>query len=260
MGTNKDKSLIFHLLRDGRISQKSLAKILRITPPSLNYRMEKLMEQGIIRGFSLFINPNVLNRYFMYLAFPNTHDVEYPEIFMKFRCLEEFNVYGVEGDLARIKELSEEMSNKLGKPLMSYFPPQSPRSLRPYERRLVRALFEEPRATPGEIARKLGASIRFVSNTIESLINRGEIRVIPEVDLARIDAFLIAVFSTNQQLGNIMSPCRVISVKSDTEGIEVCFVHDLREGKGLILKVREIDSKSKVMVVTDFTIRTSSFN
>jgi DNA-binding Lrp family transcriptional regulator len=76
-----DRRLIYYLLKDGRISQNRLAKLLNISSPSLNVRFRKLIEEGIIRSFKLFVNPNIYGKYFMYVAFPNLKDIEDDRVF-----------------------------------------------------------------------------------------------------------------------------------------------------------------------------------
>ncbi|WP_252897151.1 Lrp/AsnC family transcriptional regulator, partial [Metallosphaera hakonensis] len=71
-----DRKIIFYLLKDGRISQNKLARLLNISSPSINDRFRKLLVGGIIKGFKLFVNPNMYGKYFMYAAFPNLRDTD----------------------------------------------------------------------------------------------------------------------------------------------------------------------------------------
>lgn len=255
MRDETDKSIVFHLLKDGRISQKRLAKLIGITESSLSYRINNLKEEGIIKGFSLFVNPNLLNSHYAFLAFPNTKSFDSENVFMKFTCLEEFNVYGVQAKREEFDQLLSSLSDELGEPIMTYIPQQNVRELRPYELRLIKALREDPRASPGELARRMGASVRFVANTLNSMLSKGDVRVIPQVDLSRLKALILAIFSKGEF--NLMDPCRVLKVSSDEGVVDICFVHDLKLADGLVKQVKKSDISSKVMIVTNFQVKSA---
>ncbi|MEM4046991.1 MAG: winged helix-turn-helix transcriptional regulator, partial [Metallosphaera sp.] len=96
-----DKKILYLLFRDGRISQRRIAEELNITPPTLNYRFKKLEEEGILKGFVTFINPSYLSQYYGFLAFVNYTDYDSDWIFLKFKCVEWLNVYGILGKSMR---------------------------------------------------------------------------------------------------------------------------------------------------------------
>ncbi|BCU70095.1 Lrp/AsnC family transcriptional regulator [Stygiolobus caldivivus] len=151
-----DKGIIFYLLKDGRVSQNKLAKLLNISSPSINVRFRRLIEEGVIRGFKLFVNPNAYGKYFMYLAFQNLRDIEDDRIFIKFRCLENFNVYGVEAESSSgLDALVRDFSLALGPPVMKYAPTQGLIAAKKNVARLLSFLSEYPGADVGEIALKL---------------------------------------------------------------------------------------------------------
>jgi len=88
-----DKKILYYLLRNGRISQNKLAEILGLSVPSLNSRFKRLIEESIIKGFKLFVNPNIFGKYFSYMTFSNLKQIDVNYIFVKFRCLENLDVY-----------------------------------------------------------------------------------------------------------------------------------------------------------------------
>lgn len=188
-----DRLIIFNLLRDGRISQNKLAKIINLAPPSLNSRFRRLIDEGVIRGFKVFINPNLINKYFAYYAFPNLREAYSDKIFVKFNCLENFNVYGFQGEsIEEIKETVDGISSELGKPIMEYIPPQTPIKPKKQYLLLIKTLVENPRAEISEIANKLNFKVSKVRRLISEL--KG-FAVIPEVDLIKADSMLLAVFT-----------------------------------------------------------------
>ncbi|WP_083705244.1 Lrp/AsnC family transcriptional regulator [Cuniculiplasma divulgatum] len=50
-----DKKILFSLLKDGRTPQRQIAKEIGISAQTLNYRMTKMIEDGIIVGFIVHI-------------------------------------------------------------------------------------------------------------------------------------------------------------------------------------------------------------
>lgn len=45
-----DKKILIYLFRDGRISQRKIAEEVKLSATSLNYRFNKLIEDGIIKS------------------------------------------------------------------------------------------------------------------------------------------------------------------------------------------------------------------
>ncbi|WP_075057027.1 winged helix-turn-helix transcriptional regulator [Thermogymnomonas acidicola] len=53
-----DKGILSQLLRDGRTTQRQMAENLGISAQALNYRLNRLMSEGVVRGgFKLHVTP-----------------------------------------------------------------------------------------------------------------------------------------------------------------------------------------------------------
>ena len=52
-----DRRLVEVLIDDGRISLKALARHVGLSSPSVSERLRRLEERGIIRGFTVDIDP-----------------------------------------------------------------------------------------------------------------------------------------------------------------------------------------------------------
>ena len=57
-----DKRIVFNLLKNGRVSQRQIASDLGISAQVLNYRMNKLIEDGIIKNFFLHVNQRIYGK------------------------------------------------------------------------------------------------------------------------------------------------------------------------------------------------------
>ncbi|HHC19105.1 MAG TPA: winged helix-turn-helix transcriptional regulator [Euryarchaeota archaeon] len=57
-----DAKILESLLRDGRISYRLLAKELNISPPTVSSKIERLLELGIIRGYTAIVDHTKLGQ------------------------------------------------------------------------------------------------------------------------------------------------------------------------------------------------------
>lgn len=55
-----DMKLISALVADARVSNAELARLVRLSPPSVSERVKRLEEAGIIEGYAAKINPTAL--------------------------------------------------------------------------------------------------------------------------------------------------------------------------------------------------------
>ena len=68
---NVDKKLIYFLLKDARMPLRKIAEELGISAQALNYRMSKLYETGVIRKYSLHVNPKIYGKVNGFAAYKN---------------------------------------------------------------------------------------------------------------------------------------------------------------------------------------------
>ncbi|MEU0939772.1 MULTISPECIES: Lrp/AsnC family transcriptional regulator [unclassified Embleya] len=57
-----DRDILFHLRRDGRLTNVELAKRVGLTAPPCLRRVKRLEEVGVITGYRALINPEALGR------------------------------------------------------------------------------------------------------------------------------------------------------------------------------------------------------
>ncbi|WP_344577111.1 Lrp/AsnC family transcriptional regulator [Nonomuraea roseoviolacea] len=57
-----DRDILFHLRRDGRLSNVDLASRVGLTPPPCLRRVKRLEERGVISGYRAVVDPAALGR------------------------------------------------------------------------------------------------------------------------------------------------------------------------------------------------------
>jgi Lrp/AsnC family leucine-responsive transcriptional regulator len=71
-----DRQLLILLARDARLSQRGLARELRMSPPAIGDRIARLEREGVIRGYSAVIDWSVLGYLTCYLAVTASADAD----------------------------------------------------------------------------------------------------------------------------------------------------------------------------------------
>ncbi|MEU0742661.1 Lrp/AsnC family transcriptional regulator [Streptomyces sp. NPDC006134] len=57
-----DREILFHLSRDGRLTNVELARRVGLTPPPCLRRVKRLEEAGVIAGYRAVVDPEALGR------------------------------------------------------------------------------------------------------------------------------------------------------------------------------------------------------
>ncbi|CAG6392086.1 Leucine-responsive regulatory protein [Actinacidiphila cocklensis] len=57
-----DRDILFHLQRDGRLTNVELAQRVGLTPPPCLRRVKRLEESGVIAGYRARVNPEAIGR------------------------------------------------------------------------------------------------------------------------------------------------------------------------------------------------------
>ncbi|MEM3801363.1 MAG: winged helix-turn-helix transcriptional regulator [Saccharolobus sp.] len=252
-----DKRILFYLLKDGRISQRRIASLLNLTPASLNYRFKKLYDNGILKGFRLYVNPNFFGKHQIFIAFKNYNDIDSDWISFKLKCLEWLNVYGIyASDNKELKDRIEYMKKELGEVVLSYFPVQY--LLRPssIDQRIIEVLKSDPRLPSSEISKKIGLNTKTVEKHIRYLRHRGLILIIPEIDLGKTDIVIFSMFSRRiDEISVVLQDCKLWQFTDGYAGITVCYADNMERAKKFITAARQIDKNSDVMIIYDYIFK-----
>ncbi|MEJ2775302.1 winged helix-turn-helix domain-containing protein [Sulfolobaceae archaeon RB850M] len=257
-----DKQILLYIFKNPDISQRDIAKELGLSPPSLNYRIKKLQEDGIFLGYTVLVNPNFYGKYFGFVAFKNYYDFYGEGVFFKFKCLEWLNVYGVEGNSFHdIEDKMYRMSKILGEPSMKYFPKQEPVQPKDYDFKIVSQLVKNPKAQISDIVQETGLPQRLVSKRLETLFKKGYVKLLPIVNLKNSDLVMFSMFTRNvKDVRKILESCKILEITDGDSGILVCIEFSFERAKKYIDSVRNFaDKNADVMIIYDYEIFTPYF-
>ena len=251
-----DKKIILALFKDGRVSQRKIAEEVGLSATSLNYRFNKLLEEKIIKSFSLYVNPNFYGKYVGRASFKNVKDLEANFINVKVKCLEETNFYEFEGSsMGDLQDKLSYMSKTLGEPAMVYIPDQSPQKPSGVDIEIVRTLIKNPRMDVGEISKAINIPSKTILRRLNALINKNYIRIIPIIDLGKSDITTFAIYSHAISKLEFLQRCEFLRFVDHDRGVIVCATNDLKEAESYVKEVRQIDPSSQVMIAIDYEIR-----
>ena len=253
-----DKKILIALFKDGRISQRKLAEMMNLSATSLNYRFNKLLSDGVIKGFALSINPNFYNKYYATVSFKNYKDVDYDFITVKVKCLEEVNVYQIVGNSVNdLKDKIELMGKELGEPNMVYLPTsQTPFKPSGVDIEIIKTLAKNPRAETAEISKETGLPTKTIQRRINALESRNLIKVLPLIDLSKADIVVFGIFSEIISKMNFLDSCKFLEFKDGDRGLIVCATESMGNAEKYLKFSREIDQNSQIMISVDYSIRT----
>ena len=251
-----DKKIVLALFKNGRISQRKIAKEVGLSATSLNYRFNKLLEEKIIKSFSLYVNPNFYGKYVGRASFKNMKDIETDFINVKVKCLEETNVYEFEG--SSIKDLQDKLSymtKTLGEPRMVYIPDQKPQKPSGVDIEIIRTLIKNPRMDIGEISKEINIPSKAILRRLNVLINKNYIKIIPIIDLSKGDIIVFAIYSYAISKLEFLRRCEFLRFVDHDRGIIVCATSDIKEAESYVKESRQIDPLSQVMIAVDYEIK-----
>lgn len=251
-----DKKIILSLFKDGRISQRRIAEEVKLSATSLNYRFNKLIEDGIIKSFTLYINPNFYGKYVGRVSFKNTRNFDANFVNVKVKNLEESNVYEIEGNsIGDLQDKISYMSKELGMYEMVYVPNQNPDKPSGVDIEIVKTLITNPRLDVGEISKEINIPSKTILRRLNVLLNRNYIRVIPIVDLAKSDIVVFAVFSPIVNKMEHLKQCEFLRFTDGDRGIVVCSVENIKTAENYVYEVKQKDPEAIVMIATEYEIR-----
>ncbi|MCI2413713.1 MAG: winged helix-turn-helix transcriptional regulator [Candidatus Aramenus sp.] len=248
-----NRKILLMLLRDYNTSQRRIAKELNLSPPAVNYRIDRLISEGVIKKVSLYVNPNFYGKYHGYVSFSNVNSWE-GEYVSKFTCLEKLTVYEIEGSsLQQLEDTISKMKEKLGESKMVYVPTQFPYKPSTFDVKLVSMLKENPTMDSLELAERMKVSSKTVRRHLRYLQSKGLLRLVPIVDVAKAGIVMFGIFTKSVEVTRkVLSPVMFREISDDKAGIFVSIAKDFEETKLYVDKVRKFDPDADVMITYSY--------
>ncbi len=254
-----DKKIIFNYLKDGRVSQRDISTKLNISPQALNYRVEKLLSIGIIKGFKTYVDERINNKNIGFAAYKN--DIPFNDnIFLKITCLEELIVYGFAGkDTINIR--NEINKSCYGKPLMEYLPENNLNyNISGNDRLIINELKKDPKIAVRDMESELNLTNAYIKRRINFFKENGILNVLPVIDLSKTDIVLFALFSKKfEKISDQFDDKLILKFSDKYSGIAILFSMDMDNAKKLINKFRLIDNELSIMIIYNYDFYSSNF-
>jgi DNA-binding Lrp family transcriptional regulator len=269
-----DRDILISLLRDGRSSLRRIGRDTDRAPAHISYRFSRLYREGILRGFTIYINPEIYGLKRALIGFEGLREPPGDYRF-NFKCLEHLDVYEIIAeDLEALRSKINRLLDKTGGSLFVYLPQQYERiRLSRTSLEILEALKKNPRESIIELARKLGINQRTIKRHLIYMKRKGVFTVIPVIDLNRSGIVLTVYFSKNKawDLARQLVDCMIwdaitlpitrslmkYSQKSpaDGDGIIICASKSLEEAKKYTLVAKAIDRDCWPMIIYEYLIK-----
>lgn len=250
-----DKKIAFYLLKNGRMQMREIAKRAGISAQALNYRYSKLLENGIIKRYSLRLNPSLIGKVNVFAAFKNDA-YKSENVISKFKCLEEITIYEfIANSVEEAQNCIETASAQIGKPFMQYIPEQEriPINLGDIDRGIINLLRTDPRMSVVSMAAQLDVKPSIVRKRLNLMEKYHVLTVTAELDLSKMDSIIFAVISDNlKSLSSYIDEDLIITISDRGRGIMICYSDNLRNARKVIERMRVYDPSADVMVVYDY--------
>ena len=179
-----DKLLLINLFLNPRASIRELARRLNRSPSAIEYRLKKLKE-SVIKGVKLYVDPSLFGYSQVIVTYKGEEKVE--NSVLTFKCVEGFTT----------SQIFYKGKLNLPKGVIKVFRVNRERVYIPSSRDLtiIKELSKNPLIPDAELAKKVGLSTRSLRRKLDFLFRNNFIRVIPILDLGKLDLLVYAVFS-----------------------------------------------------------------
>ncbi len=250
-----DKRILFVLLKDARTPQRQIASSIGISAQTLNYRMGKMLEEGIIKNFVVMESPFLTGKVEGFAAFVSDREFS-GKPRTRIKCLEKITLYGFEGENeADVNVQISKAAEELGNPVMKYFPKfiSYNQNSRAIDREIINQLRKDPRANLSDIAKQINAPLMRVKWRYNIMKKNNLLNVTVKVDLSKTDVVLFSIFcGYNENIKKTLFESTIFSITDAKYGVFICFTENMVKAKDIINKVRTMEESSEVMVIYDY--------
>ncbi|BDB98253.1 winged helix-turn-helix transcriptional regulator [Saccharolobus caldissimus] len=180
-----DKRLILQLFLNPRAGVRELSTRLKAPRTTIHYRFKRLIKKEVIKGFSLYVSPSLLGFSHAFIIYKGNYTLSNSVI--NFKCIEGFTISQIfYKDYLSLTEINP----------IRVFPVKEviPYSPSKFDLSLIKELSKNP-INIRELAFKLKRSVKSIRRHIDFLERNGIIKVLPIIDLGKIDLLFYAVLS-----------------------------------------------------------------
>jgi DNA-binding Lrp family transcriptional regulator len=230
-----------------------ISKMLNSSPAVINYRFNKLIDDGVIKRFTLHVDPNAYGMVKSYIAFEDKENFE-GEVISKFRCVEWLSVYQIAGrNREELEEKVNKMIKRLGDPLLKYYPEQRTIKLSNLDKKIIELLRRDPRMSISDMSKILNYPSRTITRHLRYLKDRRIIMVLPILDISKSNIIIFSIFTVNPKaISEALHEYKIWEFVDGKAGIIVCSSENVDKTKKVIRLARVYDSKSDVMIIYDY--------
>ncbi len=253
-----DREILISLLMKGGISQSEISKMIGSSTQRINYRMKKMLEEGIIKNFKVHINPYFLNGMNLFVAYEGTKNIDLRGIGSVFRCLERTDFYELQAmNEKELLDLTNYMSVEFGNKIMQYRPrvPELKNKINYYDLLILRELLKNPTIDYIKLSQILGIRAPFIRKRINRMKSMGVFSIIPIIDLSKTDIFLFTIISGRRLENKLNVSNTILKIIDDNASIYVGIEKSMSNIRKNLSYVRKIDKNAEVMVVYDYDFR-----
>jgi len=253
-----DREILISLLMKGGISQSEISKMIGSSTQRINYRMKKMLEEGIIKNFKVHINPYFLNGMNLFVAYEGTKNIDLRGIGSVFRCLERTDFYELQAmNEKELLDLTNYMSVEFGNKIMQYRPrvPELKNKINYYDLLILRELLKNPTINYIKLSQILGIRAPLIRKRINRMKSMGVFSIIPIIDLSKTDIFLFTIISGRRLETKLNVSNTILKIIDDNASIYVGIEKSMSNIRKNLSYVRKIDKNVEVMVVYDYDFR-----
>ncbi len=238
-----DKEILILVLRNGSITQREIADKLGLSPQLVNYRLRRLLSEGVLNKPYLYIHPNFFGFVNGYIAVDG--EIDSSRVIARFSCIDGVNIYELYAD--SVDELRRYF-REIGidkRVLVTFIPDQdivTHRSM--LDSRILGLLSRDPETPLYKIAEELELSRDTVVRHVKALIKAKIMKVIPIIDIPRSGITLFMVISSKLDIIRGEVSERVVwDFSRGNSGLMILFSRDIGEVKNIIYNLRLIDDE-----------------
>jgi DNA-binding Lrp family transcriptional regulator len=166
--SNINELILLELLKNGRASERELAKRLRVSNSLINYRIRRMKSFGIIKSFKVYIDPRIFNL----------------EKTLSHNC---YN-YSLRIFLSNLGEICESFYGKELRKINGIF------------MKIINLLTIDPRLSINKLCNRVGVSCDKVVGIVNELISQGLVKVLPIIDLEKVNFVMSLSFYNGKEL------------------------------------------------------------